>query len=74
MSVDGAAIGAAHAGASSFSAARFGRRLIGVAIALLALAIVGQALWVVQARPGDLITGAHGMVGHHQPCDAPCLE
>jgi phosphonate transport system permease protein len=61
MSVDGVAIGAAHAGASSFSAARFGRRLIGVAIALLALAIVGQALWVVQARPGDLITGAHGM-------------
>jgi phosphonate transport system permease protein len=62
MSLEGAAIGGARVAAPSFSGAGLGRRLIVAAAALLFVAIVAQALWVVQARPEDLISGVHGMV------------
>jgi phosphonate transport system permease protein len=43
----------------SVSAAKMGLRVVGVLVALL---VVVQSLWVVEARPQDLITGFHGMV------------
>jgi phosphonate transport system permease protein len=43
----------------SVSAATMGLRVVGVLVALL---VVVQSLWVVEARPQDLITGFHGMV------------
>jgi phosphonate transport system permease protein len=40
---------------------RLGRRLVVVLVALIAAGVIAQAFYVVQARPEDLITGAHGM-------------
>jgi len=40
---------------------RIGRRLVVVLVALIAAGVIAQAFYVVQARPEDLITGAHGM-------------
>jgi phosphonate transport system permease protein len=71
MSVDGAALDVAPRSARQTAQApsaaalakiRFRRRLVRVLIALAAAAIVAQSFYVVQARPGDLITGVHGMV------------
>lgn len=41
-------------------APRFSNVKIG-AIAILVAALIGQSLYVVQAQPGELITGVHGM-------------
>lgn len=60
MSLDIAGRGANHL----FGSSAWGRALSNAAycvLALLALAIVVQALIVVEARPQDLITGIHGM-------------
>jgi phosphonate transport system permease protein len=71
MSVDGAALDVAprparqaalDSGAAALSKVGFRRRLVGGLVALAAAAIVAQSFYVVQARPGDLITGVHGMV------------
>jgi phosphonate transport system permease protein len=60
MSVDGATVGAGLASRRARPALRAGvvvRVLVGLAL----LGVVGQALYVVEARPGDLVTGVHGM-------------
>jgi len=71
MSVDGAALDVAprparsaaqEPGAAALSKVGFTRRLVRGVVVLAATAIVAQSFYVVQARPGDLITGVHGMV------------
>ena len=71
MSVDGTALEIAprsargaeqEVGAAALAKAGIGRRLARVVVALIVAAIVAQSFYVVQARPGDLITGVHGMV------------
>ena len=64
MSVDGTAFAlAARALAPGVALSRSGvvRRLAGVVVALIVAGVIAQAFYVVQARPEDLITGAHGM-------------
>ena len=64
MSVDATALEiAARAPAPSEAHSRggIGRRLAGVVVALIVAGMIAQAFYVVQARPEDLITGAHGM-------------
>ena len=71
MSVDGTALDVAprsarnaeqEVGAAAQAKAGLGGRLARVLVALIVAAIVAQSFYVVQARPGDLITGVHGMV------------
>ncbi len=69
MSVDATALDAAPRsaandanGAATPARGGAGRRLIAILAALVVAGIIAQALYVVQARPEDLITGVHGMV------------
>lgn len=71
MSVDGTALEAAPRsarnaaqgdGGVTLAKAGLGRRLARVLVALIVATIVAQSFYVVQARPGDLISGVHGMV------------
>ena len=82
MSVDGTALDVAprsardaaqEGGAAAPPKAGLGRRLAHVFVALIVAAIIAQSFYVVQARPGDLITGVHGMVDIHQPRHAAGL-
>ena len=67
MSVDGTALdivprsARSEAGNVARPIGGLGRRLVVVLIALIAAAVIAQSFYVVQARPEDLITGAHGM-------------
>ncbi len=67
MSVDGTALDIALRSARSDAVdearpkGRLGRRLLVVLVALIAAGVIAQAFYVVQARPEDLVTGAHGM-------------
>jgi len=67
MSVDGTVLDIAPRSARSDASVEtqpnrtLGRRLLVILIALVTLGVVAQSLYVVQARPEDLITGAHGM-------------
>jgi phosphonate transport system permease protein len=67
MSVDGTALDIAlrssrsDAGGEAQPKGRLGRRLLVVLVALIAAGVIAQAFYVVQARPEDLVTGAHGM-------------
>jgi phosphonate transport system permease protein len=66
MSVDGTVLDAPRSARSDAldearPKGRLGRRLLVVLVALIAAGVIAQAFYVVQARPEDLITGAHGM-------------
>jgi phosphonate transport system permease protein len=67
MSVDGTALDVAPRSTltdpleEALPRGRVGRRLVVVLVALIAAGVIAQAFYVVQARPEDLVTGAHGM-------------
>lgn len=67
MSVDGTALDVAPRAARSDTrqeagpSGNIGRRIVAILIGLVVAGVIAQSFYVVQARPEDLITGAHGM-------------